>query len=426
MIQMKPAFNTRKKPYDYRQVFLDFNRTLHTIKDKSLLVSSIATRIYELIPAKAIYIFWENSETKRFDLMNTERGAASDVYLLPDDGLIHWLKLNETPLTVSFAPEFANIFSPNDEKIIKSLETVLVYSLKTANRFIGAILITKRTDNKPYTGYDLEMLSIMLDNVALAIENVMYHEERVAHLKHIYQTDRLAIIGQLAAGAAHEIRNPLTSIKSAIQYVKNDLQEPRKQKMIESVLSEVDRINDILTGLLSFSRQNNPVKREFDLAALIDQILDLIRNTRIKKQIKFTVVCFASSIPIIADCDQIKQVLVNIILNAIDAIDAEGEIDVSVQPARIEGEEFYSITVTDNGKGISEESLEKLFDPFYTTKIEGTGLGLSISYGIIHRHRGSIEIGNRTDGSGAQVVIRLPKGIHDSKFNDSEEFFSKS
>jgi signal transduction histidine kinase len=257
------------------------------------------------------------------------------------------------------------------------------------------------------------MLSIMLDNVALAIENVMYGEERVTHLKHIYQTDRLAIIGQLAAGAAHEIRNPLTSIKSAIQYVKDDIQEPRKQKMVESVLSEVDRINEILAGLLSFSRQNNPVKREFNLAALIEQTLELIRNTRMKKQVKLTASYFTPSMPIVADSDQLTQVFMNIILNAVDAIDDEGEIDVDVQMTKIEGEMFYAITVNDNGKGISEESLEKLFDPFYTTKTEGTGLGLSISYGIIHRHRGNIEVSNRAEG-GAQVLIRLPRGLNDS------------
>jgi len=405
---MNPLSNNRKKPYDYLQVFLDFNSTLHTIKDKTLLISSIVTRIYELIPAKAIYAFWENSETNRLQLMNSEPGMPPDLYLLPDDGLIQWLKLNEMPLTVSFAPEFAGIFSPNDEKVIKTLETVLIYSLKTTHRFRGAILMQKREDNKSYSRRDLEMLSVLLDNAALAVENVSYNEERVAHLKHIYQTDRLAVIGQLAAGAAHEIRNPLTSIKSAIQYIKNDIQDPKKQKMVKSVLSEVDRINEILTGLLSFSRQNNPVKREFDLVVLIDQTLDLIRNTRMKKQIKLTAACFAPSVPIVADSDQLKQVLVNVILNAVDAIDNEGEIEVTVRTEKIEGEMFYAITVSDNGKGINEESLEKLFDPFFTTKEDGTGLGLSISYGIIHRHRGSIDVGNRPEG-GAKVVIRLPK-----------------
>ena len=408
--QMKPFFKNKKRQYDYRQFFLDFNRSLHTIKDKSLLISSIATRIYELISPKTIYIFWENSDASKYQLMNINPGTQHDLFLLPDDGLAKWLQLNQKPLVVSSAPEFANIFSPNDEKIIKILETVLIYSFKTTNNLRGIVMLSKKTDNKPYSSDDLEMLSILLDNAALAIENVVYNEERVTHLKHIFRADRLAVIGQLAAGAAHEIRNPLTSIRSAIQYVKDDIQEPKKQKMIQSVLSEVDRINEILTGLLSFSRQNQPVKSEFDLAVMIDQTLGFIRNTQIKKHIVLNAAYFAPSIPIVADIDQLKQVLMNVILNSIDAVDDNGKIDVSVQPAKIEGEMFYTITVNDNGKGISEESLEKLFDPFYTTKTEGTGLGLSISYGIIHRHQGSIDIGNRPEG-GTQVVIRLPKGI---------------
>lgn len=180
--------------------------------------------------------------------------------------------------------------------------------------------------------------------------------------------------------------------------------------MVKTILQEVDRINDILAGLLSFSRQNNPVKRQFDLVKLIDQTIDFFRNTRLKKQITFNTSSFAPSVHIVADYDQIKQVLMNIILNAIDAIEHEGAIDVRVQSVKIDGESFYSITVTDNGKGIEEGSLEKLFDPFYTTKDEGTGLGLSISYGIIHRHMGRIDIGNRPEG-GAQVVIWLPAGM---------------
>ena len=400
----------QKTQYDYRQIFLDFNRSLHTIKDKSLLISSIVIRMYELISAKAIYVFWENSDATCYELMNIAPDMQHNLCLLPEDGLVKWLQVNQKPLIVSTAPEIANIFSPNDEKVIKSLETVLIYSLKTTNRFGGAVLLSEKSDNKPYSSGDLEMLSILLDNAALAIENIVYHEERAAHLKHIYRADRLAVIGQLAAGAAHEIRNPLTSIKSIVQYVQGDIKEPKKQDMMKSALSEVNRINEILTGLLSFSRQNNPDKREFDLVAMIEQILGFIQNTQVKKHIVLNTTYFAPSIPIVADIDQLKQVLMNVILNSIDAINDMGEIDVDVQQVKIEGESFYTITVNDNGKGISEESLEKLFDPFYTTKQEGTGLGLSISYGIIHRHKGSIDISNRPEG-GTKVVIRLPQGI---------------
>lgn len=401
--------NKSQVKYDYRQVFIDFNRSLHTVKDKRSLISSIVTRIYELVPAKAVYLFWESSDSTRY-IPITESEISQRLYLLPDEGLIRWLSLNDKPLSVSYKPEYANIFSGNDLTVIQTLESVLIYSLKTNNQFRGVIFLSSRDDNKPYHPLDLEMLSVLLDNAALAIENIIYYEERVDHLRHLFQTDRLAVVGQLAAGAAHEIRNPLTSIRSAIQYVQNDIRDAKKQKIILSALSEVDRINEILSGLLAFSRQSNPVKREFDLAAIMSQTLELIKNTRIKKQISYLVTFFAPVIPVFADNDQLKQVFMNVILNAIDAIspDSEGIIKIDIQPITLNHEAYYSITITDNGEGIAEENVDKIFDPFYTTKEEGTGLGLSISYGIIRRHRGNIEISNHENG-GAQVVIQLPE-----------------
>jgi signal transduction histidine kinase len=349
----------------------------------------------------------------RYVLMN-DREINRELFLLSDDRLIHWLRLNEKSLVISFSDEYINIFSQNDLKIIRQLNCKLACPLKANNQFCGVIFLGEKENKKAYQSKDIEILSILLDNAALAIENITYNEERVAHLKHIIQTDRLAVIGQLAAGAAHEIRNPLTSIKSAIQYVQDDISNLKKQKIIQSALSEVNRINEILTGLLSFSRQNDPVKREFDLAAMIDQTLQLIRNTRIKKQIEFIIQLEESPLPVVADRDQLKQVLMNIILNSIDAIRENGIIRIAIQLAMIEGIRHYMITVTDNGTGIDEEQLEKIFDPFYTTKETGTGLGLSISYGIIHRHGGNIEIRNSPEG-GACVEIQLPQGTEKDK-----------
>jgi signal transduction histidine kinase len=402
--------NKQKNRYDYRQIFLDFNQSLRTIKDKTSLILSIVTRIYELVQAKNIYVLWQNYDISRYVLMNPQEGINQELYALSDDGLIKWLQLNEKPLIISFAPEYINIFSENDLKIIHQLNCKLICPLKANNQFKGVVFMGEREDKKTYRAKDIEILSILLDNAALAIENITYNEEHVAHLKHIIQTDRLAVIGQLAAGAAHEIRNPLTSVKSAIQYIQDDIRDPKKQKIIRSALSEVNRINEILTGLLSFSRQNDPVKREFDLAWMIDQTLQLIRNTHIKKQIGFITQLGESPLPVVADQDQLKQVIMNIILNSIDAIpETGGIIRIEVQSSITEGIAYYIILVTDNGTGVNEEQLEKIFDPFYTTKETGTGLGLSISYGIIHRHGGNIEIRSSPDG-GAQVEIQLPKG----------------
>lgn len=403
---MKRFFKKKQLKYDYRQIFLDFNRSLHMIKEKKSLILSIFTRIQELVPVKDIYLFWEDYDTNRY-LLEALPGVKHDLYLLSHDGLINWLQLNEKPLKISFEPEYINIFSENDLRVIKTLNAQLICPLKTNNQFRGVIFLGVRIDKKSYDPKDLEILSILLDNAALAIENITYNEERIAHLKNIIQTDRLAVVGQLAAGAAHEIRNPLTSIKSAMQYVQEDIKEARKQKIVQAALSEVNRINDILTGLLSFSRQNNPVKQEFDFISMIEQILKLLQNTRIKKQIKFITDYDIHSLRIVADQDQLTQVFMNIFLNAVDAIQEEGFIEIKIRLSKIEGLPYIIIAIRDNGIGINEEGLDRIFDPFYTTKVEGTGLGLSISYGIIHRHKGNIEIRNHADG-GAQITIHLP------------------
>lgn len=406
---MKQLFENKQSKHDYRRIFLDFNQSLRTIKDKTSLILSIVTRIYELVRAKNIYVLWQNYDTTRYILMNPEEEINRELYLLSDDGLIKWLQLNEKPLIVSFAPEYINIFSENDLKIVNRLNCKLVCPLKANSQFRGVIFMGEKENKKAYNAKDLEILSVLLDNTALAIENISYNEERVEHLKQMMRTDRLSVIGQLAAGAAHEIRNPLTSIKSAIQYIQGDIDDPKKQKIIHSTLSEVNRINEILAGLLSFSKQNNPVKREFDLIAMVEHTLQFIRSTQIKKQVEFITRFEVSPLPVVADQDQLKQVIINIILNAIDAIREKGFIRIEVYPSLIEGTVYYHIIITDSGTGVHEEQLEKIFDPFYTTKEEGTGLGLSISYGIIHRHGGNIEIRNHQDG-GAEVEIRLPRG----------------
>ncbi|MDR1864937.1 MAG: hypothetical protein LBR08_05125 [Bacteroidales bacterium] len=408
-MNFRNPFRSKDPQYDYRRIFFDFNRSLRVINDKTSLISSILTHTCELVPAEAVHLFWESSDATRYQLADAIPGRErEDVYLFSEDGLAKWLQLNEKPLTVSFAPEYAAIFSAHDVEVIRKLNGVLVCQLKANNSLKGVMILGRRRDRSRFRSDDMNMLSVLMDNAALAIENISYHEERTSHLKRMLRADRLAVVGQLAAGAAHEIRNPLTSIKSIIQYVQPDIQGERKQGMMKSLLQEVDRINDILSGLLSFSRQNDPVKRPFDLIALVEQTLVLIKNTRLKKQITFLTDYFSPSATIVADSDQIKQVLMNILLNAVDAIREEGVVRVSVARVRTEVEMCCAITVWDSGCGIDPESMEKIFDPFFTTREDGTGLGLSISYGIIQRHRGNIEISSHPEGS-TQVVIQLPE-----------------
>lgn len=402
-------------PGDYKQVFIDFNKSLKLISDKLLLINNTITRINELADPKHVHFFIANPDTNLYDLAATTwlTNNLSKLVFRNNESLVKWLKLNETHLIISRQPEYASIFSANDWKIIEILECHIVFPLKVMNTLNGMVLLGPKKNNpgKKYTSDEIEMISILLDNAALAIENISFYDEQKESLKKMYRADRLAVIGQLAAGAAHEIRNPLTTIRSTIQYLGKDIQNPAKQQMALQLLTEVDRINEIIKGLLSFSRQNEPALETVDLKSILEQTISLISNTALNKGISINLEYQVADITLTADGNQLKQVFLNIVLNAVEAIEKNGEIKVEVTRKDIadgpKRTSYFVIRINDNGKGISAENSEKVFDPFFTTKSEGTGLGLSICYGIIHKHNGEIEINSELN-KGTDVIIKLP------------------
>jgi signal transduction histidine kinase len=399
---------------DYKQVFIDFNKSLKLISDKNALISNTITRINELVSPKHIHFFIVNPDTNQYEFTATTglTTKLSNLFFYNHEGIINWLRINEKHLLISDKPEFASIYSANDLAVLQTLECQIVFPLKVMNTLKGLVLLGPKTKrNTKYSSDEIEMLSILLDNAAIAIENISFYEEQKERLKKMYRADKLAVIGQLAAGAAHEIRNPLTSIRSTIQYVQKDIQNPEKRQMVNEILNEVDRINEIIKGMLSFSRQSEPAMEPVDLKFLLEQTLALISNTALNKGISIVFDYKAMDKIITADNAQLKQVFLNIILNAVEAIEKDGRIRVLVARKNDENHtdknSFYLISIKDNGKGISGENIEKVFDPFFTTKIEGTGLGLSICYGIIHKHNGEIEI-NSEYNKGTEVIIKLP------------------
>jgi two-component system NtrC family sensor kinase len=224
----------------------------------------------------------------------------------------------------------------------------------------------------------------------------------------IMKSERLATLGQLAAGVAHEINNPLGAILmySHLSLEEMGTDDPRR-KNLEKVAAEATRCKNIVRGLLDFARQSEPNVEEADANEILKRTLSVLQNQAQFQNIKITTT-FSTSLPkAMMDSGQIQQVFTNIILNAAEAIDGQGEINITTRT--VEGGQFIEIEFTDTGCGISRENLEKIFDPFFTTKEvgRGTGLGLAVSYGIIARHRGSINV-NSNPGKGTTFILRLP------------------
>lgn len=326
--------------------------------------------------------------------------------------------MNERSLLLSQNPDIADYFTAEEREKLEQLQAELIYPLKVMNKVSGVIMLGKKTDRTGFTENELGLLSLLFNQAAFAIEHASLYEIQSERIKKMYRTDRLATLRELAAGAAHEIRNPLTAIRSTIQYLSKDFSaDPVKSEMATELISEVERINKIVQGLLSFARPSALNSSEVNLEQLINQTLLLVHNTLKKQQVEVEFEYFHENTALQADAEQLKQVFLNIILNAVEAMsqnppERSRTLIISIEKgASIDDHSHYLLlSFEDSGKGIGEKDLDHIFNPFFTTKDEGTGLGLAICYGIINRHEGEIEV-HSTPGKGTCFTIKLPQYI---------------
>lgn len=223
-----------------------------------------------------------------------------------------------------------------------------------------------------------------------------------------YQNDSLAMLGKLSASIAHEIRNPLTAIRGFIQLLHPHLHQLGKEEYAKIILAEIDRANDIIHEFLTSSKPSVPQVSMIPVSALLKEVALLTESEALMKGCQINLHPLQGDMIISGDVKQMKQVVLNMIRNAMEAItertdDFIGKIEIG---ARREGAEVR-IFISDNGKGMDIATLDRLFNPFFTTKENGTGLGLSVSDRIIKNHGGCISVSSRVN-EGTRFVISLP------------------
>lgn len=222
--------------------------------------------------------------------------------------------------------------------------------------------------------------------------------------RRIEQAERLATLGELMAGVAHEVRNPLTAISGFVQLLKDGEQDPQRLEYTHTVLKEVRSINRVIQQLLDFARPRPSLHQKVMLNQIINESLILVKTRGLEARINFHVNLNQELPEIYADGELLKQVILNLLINAVQSINAKGDIDISTQAISDDRQE---IRISDNGCGIPEAIRKKIFDPFYTTKSSGTGLGLSISQRIIASHGGDIMVESELN-RGSTFIIVLP------------------
>jgi signal transduction histidine kinase len=219
------------------------------------------------------------------------------------------------------------------------------------------------------------------------------------------KSEKLSVAGQLAAGVAHEIRNPLTAIKGFIQLMGSS--EAYMPKYFPIVKVELERIELIIKELLMLAKPQAIQMKRTDLTTLIEDVVLLIEAQAILQNIEVRLTLAVKGCFIQCDANQIKQVFINFLKNAIEAMPQGGVIEVALE---IEGEEEAVVRIQDQGYGISEEQLRMIGEPFYSTKEAGTGLGMLVSYKIIENHGGRIRLSSEV-GFGTTIIVTLPVSV---------------
>jgi two-component system NtrC family sensor kinase len=237
-------------------------------------------------------------------------------------------------------------------------------------------------------------------------------EERTAELKRMQaqmiESEKMVAIGKLAAGVAHEINNPLTGVLTNSSLMLEDMADDHPwREDIQTIVNETLRCRKIVKGLLDFSRQTKPQRTLLDLNQVVEDTLSLVRNQTVFRNTRIVYELDPHLPTVLADADQMRQVVLNIVLNAAEAMVQGGELRVAsaADPAA----KAVTLRISDTGPGIPDEVRARIFEPFFTTKKTGTGLGLAVAYGIIERHHGQIRI-ESARGRGTAFTVSVPIG----------------
>jgi signal transduction histidine kinase/CheY-like chemotaxis protein len=319
--------------------------------------------------------------------------------------------------------------STQDEETLKVKTGYLVKSLvnvplKVKNEVIGVLTVNNKISSNPFTDNDVHLLSALADYATIAIVNAQLYEEtkhwseelerkveeRTEELRaaqeQLLQSEKLASIGQLAAGVAHEINNPMGVILGFAQGILKTLpKDDSLKKPLSTIEKESLRCKRIIQNLLDFARHSEPTPHLTNINELINTSCELVEHQISLQNVKLVKNYDPALPPIMADPNQLQQVFINIMLNAYQAMPDGGTLHITTKQVGSE----LQVIFTDTGVGIPPENVQNIFDPFFTTKEvgEGTGLGLSVSYGIVKAHGGDIEVESQVD-KGTTFVIKLP------------------
>ena len=407
-----------KKRTDHRETLLRSSQEMVSVVDLKALSESLAQTVGRALDIAKVSLFLLDDSKGAFIQVASRGFEGADIkfsQLQRNDPLVQTLSLGQKVLVkeeLVTGDEGAK--ESKVAGVMAEMEAEISVPIVSKQKLIGILNLGRKEDKEIYSTEDLELLSTLANQAAIAIENARLYENLKQSQNTLRRADRLSSLGLLTAGLAHEIRNPLVAIRTFTQLLPERYDDAEFREGFQGLaLKEVDRICGLINDLLSFARPSRPNVAEEDMNDVVDGIARILETEAKEKGVQIAR-DFGADLPKIwIDREQLKQVFMNLILNAIQAMRDGGSILISTrlnsnnEPGQSNG--FVQVEIRDTGMGIPEENLEHIFDPFFTSKDEGSGLGLSISHQIVQEHGGYILVQSKV-GEGTSFFINLPAG----------------
>jgi two-component system, NtrC family, sensor histidine kinase HydH len=396
----------------YQEKLLGMAKELSTLPTEDQVLNAVTRNIYTHMQLTRVLVLLENPLSGLYQLV-AERGLRSDestdgYSLKTESATIRYLLESRDALVCD---ELARLVDGATQRAIEEelnrLQAVVCVPIVLDDKFLGVLCLGEKLNKEMFYVSDLRLLSNITTEVALAIKYRRMED-------HVLRKNKLVELGTVAAGVAHEIRNPLASIRTFAQLLPTQIDDPEfKNEFSKLVLNDVDRITKVIESMLAFARPAQVTIAEHPAHELVEESLLLVQS-RLKSKNIVLERHYHEQPALRVDKQKILQVLVNLLNNASDALPKNGRIRISIGTRFMESDrddkvrqKFAAIEVSDNGPGIPATVRSRLFDPFFTTKKEGTGLGLSISQKIVRDHGGVITVSS-VEGKGTTFQINLP------------------
>jgi len=408
----------------------EISKTVSISTDIKSLLARILDSALEIVKARKGSILLCDENTRELTV-GAARGLSAEVInntRIPlGEGIAGRVAKEGKPILVSGAEQVPGLRNSSRYETNSFLSIPLVSKyLDSQENILGVINMTDKISQESFTEREKTLLSVLAGQAAVAIENANIYTQLQSKIltlgqtidqlnqtqNQLIQSEKMAAVGQLAFGIAHEIRNPLGIILGGVEFLEKNLVKKGgiNKEAVEKIKQSVDRANNIIVDLLKFSRTSELERQSVNIRALMEDVTSLIENQAYLKDVRIVKNYTDNALSVLADPNLLRQAFFNLCINAIDSMPKGGGLRLNIYSGQgAQANKEVIIEIADTGKGIPKDILPRIFEPFFTTKEpgKGTGLGLSIVHLILERHKATIAVESAV-GKGTKFTIRLP------------------